>query len=1511
MASWAADLDEEQWDEPNYTDSEPEEEVQNASGDDNMDGNRDDEQNTSNSDLSIRDILAKQETSAKIINPRDYQIELYERAKEENTIAVLATGSGKTHIATLLLRHILDLELEARSKREAPKTAFFLVDSVNLVFQQANVLQCGLDQNVEGVCGAMGASLWTKSTWDQYLSRNMVIVCTAEVLIQALMHSFIKIAGINLLIFDEAHHTKNNHPYARILREYYITEKDLSKRPRIFGMTASPVDANVDVRQAAKDLETLLHSRIATVSDLKLLQNDITLPEEEVAVYDRLIPAFETPFHQELKMRFGNIEPLQRLFKDSVLLSSELGRWASDVYWSFALSEIEGRKVERRQELRHHRVDTNIRKISDLDKQIAQIREASEYVQGHDFGVPSPTAADLSEKVLLLRHWLGRYYVRTGDALCIVFVERRATARLLNLIFSHIGGPFLHTDILVGNNSRIGDQKVSLRTQIMTLAKFRRGELNCLFATSVAEEGLDIPQCNLVVRFDLYRTMIGYVQSRGRARHRNAKYLHMVESGNFDHRSQVVMAKKSEKTLKEFCRDLPNDRLIDKDDGDIADLFEHHESYPAYVDPESGARLTYRSSLSVVAHFTASLPAPNQEAILVPNYIVEGIEEKYIAEVVLPGYSPITSMRGRPHRRKMIAKCSAAFELCLELRRKGYLDENLLPTYKKQLPAMRNAHLAVSEKSKNQYVMRIKPDFWDIGFDSIPEKLYLTVVDVAPGLNRPHQPIGLITRAPLPQMPEFPIFLNNGRASQVVSKSLAIAFAATDKNLEQFTTVSLQVYSHIFAKKYEYDVAKMSYWILPLLTGNASDPQILSPEDLIDWEQIRMICENSEYPWTPAMSNNFLADRYFVDKWDGGRRFYSIMARPDMSIHGPVPRSSPRHKFMDDILDYSVSLWAKSRVTKVWDQSQPVVEVEKIPFRRNLLADVEKDEDEVKSNLRTFVCPEPMLISTLSTRFVAMCYVFPAIIHRFEAYLVALDACDKLGLNISPKLALEAVTKDSENADESGAEIINFKSGMGPNYERLEFMGDCFLKMATSMSTFVQQPDENEFQFHVRRMLMLCNANLFQSAKNYKLFEYVRSMAFSRRTWYPRGLKLTWGKGHKQTGPQVIKHALGDKSVADVCEALIGAAFMQDNDINNWKPANWDQAVRAVKLLVSSEDHLMEKFSDYYASYQMPKYQFGEATASQFDLAAKVEKKHPYHFRYPRLLRSAFIHPSQAFMWENIPNYQRLEFLGDSLLDMAFIMHLFYQYPDKDPHWLTQHKEPMVANKFLACVCVDLGFHSYLRHNHPVLGTQIREYVQELQEAEREARGKADYWAYWENVTQEPPKCLADVVEAFTAALFVDSEFNFAVVQNFFDLHLKKFFTDMYIYDPYINNNPMNRLQKLFEINFGCKHWKLAGLAQDAMVPGQKQSVVAMLQIHYKVHFHCIRESNRYAKPHVIKMALGALEGLPPFEFRKRFGCDCTDDDAEMENLINDTSQMKIVANGDEDMAMKDAPMTP
>lgn len=126
-------------------------------------------------------------------------------------------------------------------------------------------------------------------------------------------------------------------------------------------------------------------------------------------------------------------------------------------------------------------------------------------------------------------------------------------------------------------------------------------------------------------------------------------------------------------------------------------------------------------------------------------------------------------------------------------------------------------------------------------------------------------------------------------------------------------------------------------------------------------------------------------------------------------------------------------------------------------------------------------------------------YAFPAIIHRLEAYLVALEACSGLGLDVNVELALEAITKDSDNSeDHQGSERINFQSGMGKNYERLEFLGDCFLKMATSISVFTQNPNDSEFDFHVKRMMLLCNKNLFNVAQTLKIPEYIRSQAFTR-----------------------------------------------------------------------------------------------------------------------------------------------------------------------------------------------------------------------------------------------------------------------------------------------------------------------------------------------------------------------------------------------------------------------------
>jgi endoribonuclease Dicer len=77
--------------------------------------------------MSFARMIKQNETKKIIASPREYQIELFERAKQKNIIAVLDTGAGKTLIAALLLRHILEQEVEGRAAGKPKKVAFFLV----------------------------------------------------------------------------------------------------------------------------------------------------------------------------------------------------------------------------------------------------------------------------------------------------------------------------------------------------------------------------------------------------------------------------------------------------------------------------------------------------------------------------------------------------------------------------------------------------------------------------------------------------------------------------------------------------------------------------------------------------------------------------------------------------------------------------------------------------------------------------------------------------------------------------------------------------------------------------------------------------------------------------------------------------------------------------------------------------------------------------------------------------------------------------------------------------------------------------------------------------------------------------------------------------------------------------------------------------------------------------------------------------------------------------------------
>lgn len=357
------------------------------------------------------------------------------------------------------------------------------------------------------------------------------------------------------------------------------------------------------------ELEALLHSRIATTANLAQLQEAVAKPQEKIARYDRLERASLTSLCQSIaKIEGHDDDHFNNLVQYAALASSELGSWCADRFWSLSFADDDADRMERKLEHKIARAEgQGTRSAAELQRLLGVLRQMKAVIMTSELQPPTVSNKDLSSKVLKLCEYLTYHYTHDSNIKGIVFVQRRRTAIVLADLFTQLQIPNLRCGSLIGARGwDMGEITVTFRAQTLALMKFRKGELNCLFATSIAEEGLDIPDCNLVVRFDLYSTLIQYIQSRGRARHKSSHYIHMVESGNGDHMNAVGEAHKAEILLRAFCEKLPEDRKLRGLESDLRSAIGKGHTR-VYQVPETGAKLTYNAALTILAHYLSCL----------------------------------------------------------------------------------------------------------------------------------------------------------------------------------------------------------------------------------------------------------------------------------------------------------------------------------------------------------------------------------------------------------------------------------------------------------------------------------------------------------------------------------------------------------------------------------------------------------------------------------------------------------------------------------------------------------------------------------------------------------------------------------------------------------------------------------------------------------------------------------------------------------------------------------------
>lgn len=294
-----------------------------------------------------------------------------------------------------------------------------------------------------------------------------------------------------------------------------------------------------------------------------------------------------------------------------------------------------------------------------------------------------------------------------------------------------------------------------------------------------------------------------------------------------------------------------------------------------------------------------------------------------------------------------------------------------MPTIKKYLPAMRNAHLALSMHKGNKYNMKMKPDIWSRTRGSVPQKLFLTIIQLEKpeDLGRPSQPLALLTRTAMPDFAPITFSPQMNKASTILCTSMTKAHQLNRFAMVKLHYFTLRVYKDVFNKIYEDDMPNMSYWFAPLLDLGIVDKNTMSPDMLIDWQNVDFVYEHGaeeEYSkWSREMPDSQLTNRFLVDRWTGGRRFLSINVQRGLNVHSPVPEGAPTAKFGNTVIDYTIMNFRnpKVRAQMQWDPDQPIVLADVILHRRNF--DNRGDKDETGTQ-RCYICPEPLRISTVS-----------------------------------------------------------------------------------------------------------------------------------------------------------------------------------------------------------------------------------------------------------------------------------------------------------------------------------------------------------------------------------------------------------------------------------------------------------------------------------------------------------------------------------------------------------------
>lgn len=377
----------------------------------------------------------------------------------------------------------------------------------------------------------------------------------------------------------------------------------------------------------------------------------------------------------------------------------------------------------------------------------------------------------------------------------------------------------------------------------------------------------------------------------------------------------------------------------------------------------------------------------------------------------------------------------------------------------------------------------------------------------------------------------------------------------------------------------------------------------------------------------------------------------------------------------------------------------------------------------------------------------------PSILHKVEAQLVGRRIADTILKDIGVKdisRLVSALTASVARAD--------------TNYQRLEFLGDGILKVNASLQIASDHPYWHEGLLTAFKDTVISNNRLSKAAQEAGVDSFIISEVFAATKWQPRYRDDYKDPATREDAPE---RDLSTKTLADVMESLIGVASLE----GGFQKVTDCLGIFLPEVSWEPFEERVTKLNDIFPEIE------GNP------LTCKVEAMIGYEFQKKSLLVEALTHPSCL---ENSTTYQRLEFIGDSVLDYLITPMLFNSPKEFHHHQMHLMRTTMANGSFLGYLCQDIGIDEDRYEVVPTPGknvttekrthrTRLWETMRHCSTSIREAQQKtfnrfeesravidsalesSDTYPWSQFAGLGIPKFFSDIIESILGATFIDS----------------------------------------------------------------------------------------------------------------------------------------------------------